>query len=82
MPSPYASSLDVSEDSMKASRVRRFGPPEVISFEDIDRPEPSDQEVVVRANAALPHAEARRAHEMLDGLTARPPGKIALSVSS
>jgi NADPH:quinone reductase-like Zn-dependent oxidoreductase len=37
---------------MKASRVHRFGPPEVISFEDIDRPEPDDQEVVVRVNAA------------------------------
>ena len=52
MPVPDASSLDVNEDTMKASRVHRFGPPEVISFEDIERPEPSDQEVVVRVNAA------------------------------
>ena len=52
MPNPYASSLEVREDSMKASRVHRFGPPEVISFEDIERPEPSDQDVVVRVNAA------------------------------
>jgi len=37
---------------MKASRVHRFGSPEVISFEDIERPQPSDQEVVVRVNAA------------------------------
>jgi hypothetical protein len=39
-------------DMMKASRVHRFGPPEVISLEEIDRPEASDQEVVVRVNAA------------------------------
>ncbi|HEX4338287.1 MAG TPA: alcohol dehydrogenase catalytic domain-containing protein [Polyangiaceae bacterium] len=37
---------------MKASRVHRFGPPEVISFEDVERPEPRDEEIVVRVNAA------------------------------
>jgi NADPH:quinone reductase-like Zn-dependent oxidoreductase len=37
---------------MKASRIHRFGPPEVISYEDVDRPEPNDAEVVVRVNAA------------------------------
>ena len=37
---------------MKASRVRNFGPPEVISMEDIDPPEPNEQEVVVRVKAA------------------------------
>lgn len=35
-----------------------------------------------RVGAVLPHAEARRAHEMLDGLIARPPGKIVLSIGS
>jgi len=37
---------------MKANRVHRFGSPEVISFEDIDQPEPAAQEVVVRVSAA------------------------------
>jgi NADPH:quinone reductase-like Zn-dependent oxidoreductase len=42
----------VIEDIMKACRVQRFGPPEVISLEDIDHPEPNDQEAVVRVDAA------------------------------
>ena len=37
---------------MKANRVHRFGSPEVISFEDIEQPKPSDHEVVVRVSAA------------------------------
>ena len=37
---------------MKANRVHHFGSPEVISFEDIDPPEPGDREVVVRVSAA------------------------------
>jgi NADPH:quinone reductase-like Zn-dependent oxidoreductase len=37
---------------MKACRVYHFGPPEVISYEDIDRPVPDDHEVIVRVNAA------------------------------
>src|SRR6185295_8904011 len=41
-----------SEDMMKANRVYRFGSPEVISFEDVGRPEPSNDEVVVRVSAA------------------------------
>jgi len=37
---------------MKASRVHRFGAPEVISFEDVDRPLPTEDEVVVHVSAA------------------------------
>ncbi|MGL4962380.1 MAG: NADP-dependent oxidoreductase [Inquilinus sp.] len=37
---------------MKASRVHRFGSPEVIALEDIERPEPGEGEVLVRVAAA------------------------------
>jgi len=37
---------------VKAVRVHSFGPPEVISVEDVPEPEPREGEVVVRAKAA------------------------------
>ncbi len=37
---------------MKAVRIHRFGPPEVISVEELAKPEPSDGEVVVQVKAA------------------------------
>jgi NADPH:quinone reductase-like Zn-dependent oxidoreductase len=37
---------------MKASRIHRFGPPEVIELDDVERPEPGDDEVLVRVKAA------------------------------
>ncbi len=37
---------------MKACRVHHFGPPDVISFEDIPRPAPGEGEVLVRVKAA------------------------------
>lgn len=37
---------------MKAVRVHSFGPPEVISVEDVPEPEPREDEVVVRVKAA------------------------------
>ena len=37
---------------MKACRVHQFGAPDVISFEDIDRPLPSSGEVLIRVAAA------------------------------
>jgi NADPH:quinone reductase-like Zn-dependent oxidoreductase len=37
---------------MKACRVHRFGPPDVISFEDVPRPIPGEGEVLVRVKAA------------------------------
>jgi NADPH:quinone reductase-like Zn-dependent oxidoreductase len=37
---------------MKACRVHQFGPPDVISFEDVARPQPGEGEVLVRVKAA------------------------------
>ena len=37
---------------MKAVRIHSFGPLEVISFDDVPKPEPGAREVVVRVNAA------------------------------
>ena len=37
---------------MKACRVHRFGPPEVIVYEDVPRPVPGAGEVLVRVKAA------------------------------
>ncbi|HVM98058.1 MAG TPA: NADP-dependent oxidoreductase [Candidatus Acidoferrales bacterium] len=38
--------------TMFASRIHRFGPPEVISFEEIERPQSGTGEVLVRVQAA------------------------------
>lgn len=37
---------------MKAARVHRFGPPDVIEIEDIERPQPEADQVLVRIHAA------------------------------
>jgi len=37
---------------MKAARIHRFGPPEVISLEDVAPPAPAEEEVLVRVKAA------------------------------
>src|SRR5580692_10102400 len=37
---------------MKAARVHKFGPPDVIQIEDIDVPEPAAHEVLVRVAVA------------------------------
>ncbi len=37
---------------MKAVRIHRFGPPEVLSLEEVPKPEPSHGEVVVQVKAA------------------------------
>ena len=42
----------VSSSLIKACRVHRFGPPEVITLEDLERPEPGEDEVLVRVKAA------------------------------
>jgi NADPH:quinone reductase-like Zn-dependent oxidoreductase len=41
-----------SNSTMKGCRVHRFGPPEVITFEDTPRPLPVEDEVLVRVKAA------------------------------
>ena len=38
--------------TMKANRIHRFGGPEVILFEDVPRPTPGTDEVLVRVHAA------------------------------
>jgi NADPH:quinone reductase-like Zn-dependent oxidoreductase len=37
---------------MKANRIHRFGPPDVIVYEEVVRPEPGPDEVLVRVHAA------------------------------
>ena len=37
--------------TMTAARVHRFGPPDVITLEQIDVPEPREEEVLVRVHA-------------------------------
>jgi NADPH:quinone reductase-like Zn-dependent oxidoreductase len=51
---------------MKAAIRDRYGPPDVVRLEDVDRPVPSDDQVLVRVRAA----SVNRAD--LDGLTPRP----------
>jgi NADPH:quinone reductase-like Zn-dependent oxidoreductase len=36
---------------MKANRIHRFGPPDVIVFDEVERPEPGEGEVLVRVKA-------------------------------
>src|SRR5260221_11954559 len=40
-----------SPSPIKACRIHRFGLPEVITLEDINRPEPGESEVLVRVKA-------------------------------
>jgi len=51
---------------MKAALRDRYGSPDVVELRDVDRPTPSDDEVLVRVRAA----SVNRAD--LDGLTPRP----------
>jgi NADPH2:quinone reductase len=37
---------------MKAVRIHRFGGPEVLAYEDVPRPEPQEDEVLIRVHAA------------------------------
>jgi NADPH:quinone reductase-like Zn-dependent oxidoreductase len=51
---------------MKAARYYRYGPPEVVRVEEVDRPTPTDDQVLVRVEAA----SVNRAD--LDGLKPKP----------
>lgn len=42
---------------MRAVAQRSYGPPEVLQVRDVSRPEPSDDEVLVRVRAASVHAD-------------------------
>ena len=79
---------------MRAKRVHRYGPPEVIDFEEVAQPVPGPGEVLIRVQAAgvgpwdawmragkaaLPQPlPLTQAHKMLEGVRKRPPGKIVL----
>ena len=41
-----------SKGQMKAARVVRFGPPSVITYDDLPRPEPATGQLLVRVKAA------------------------------
>jgi len=47
-------SHDVPNETMMAWRVHAFGPPEVMSFEPVPRPEPGPGEVLVRRRSSAP----------------------------
>ena len=37
---------------MKAVRIKQLGGPEVISFDDVDQPQPADTEVLIKIETA------------------------------
>jgi NADPH:quinone reductase-like Zn-dependent oxidoreductase len=47
-----APALPANEEPMKAIVYRCYGPPEVLQFEDVAKPKPADDEVLVRVRAA------------------------------
>ena len=51
---------------MKAARYYRYGPPDVVRLEDVDRPVPTENQILVRVKAA----SVNRAD--LDGLAPKP----------
>jgi NADPH:quinone reductase-like Zn-dependent oxidoreductase len=55
-----------AHDRMKAAYVDRYGPPEVVEIRDVERPTPSDDQVLVRVRVA----SVNRAD--LDGLKPKP----------
>jgi NADPH:quinone reductase-like Zn-dependent oxidoreductase len=55
-----------AHDRMKAAYYDRYGPPEVVEIRDVERPTPSDDQVLVRVRAA----SVNRAD--LDGLKPKP----------
>ena len=65
---------------MKAAVYRRYGPPEVIQIEDVERPVPKDNEVLIKVRAASvnpldcglmkgkPHIVPEPAHQLRNAL--------------
>lgn len=52
MATPTTSPAPSQPDTMKAARVHRFGPPDVIVLEDTPRPAPGEGELLVQVKAA------------------------------
>lgn len=49
---PFGASFRRPRGSMKAARIHKFGPPEVVVIEDLSRPNPGAGELLVRVRAA------------------------------
>jgi NADPH:quinone reductase-like Zn-dependent oxidoreductase len=43
---------DLCEETMKAVRIHKYGGPDVLAYEDAPRPEPKEDEVLIRGHAA------------------------------
>jgi len=56
---------------MKAARVLRFGPPSVITNEDVPQPEPGARQLLVRVKAVVVGNWVRSAYFYVDVTTAR-----------
>ena len=63
---PLAHDPQMQQPTMQAAIFERYGPPEVVAVREVDRPEPTDDRVLVRLRAA----SVNRAD--LDGLKPRP----------
>ena len=48
----YERTYGLEEDQMKVARILRFGPPNVITNDDLPRPEPAAGQLLVRVKAA------------------------------
>src|SRR3954468_3804901 len=48
----YERACGLEEDQMKTVRILRFGPPNVITNDDLPRPEPAAGQLLVRVKAA------------------------------
>ncbi len=51
-PCPDAPPIAAGAETMKAIRARCYGPPEVLTFEDVEKPKPAPDEVLVQVKAA------------------------------
>jgi NADPH:quinone reductase-like Zn-dependent oxidoreductase len=45
--------------SMKAVRIHEYGGPDVLTYEEAPRPEPNEDEVLIRVHAAGVHPDPR-----------------------
>src|SRR6266480_6660222 len=57
---PYSAIAQSEKPAMKAVVVNEYGGPEVLKYEEVPRPEPKDNEVLVRMIAAGDRKSTRR----------------------